>query len=892
MAKRYPQIRVFVSSTFLDMQKEREILNLEVFPVVKGVCDRLGVAFNVIDLRWGITQEDQAGDSVIDLCLEEIRHCRPYFIGLIGNRYGWIPDSINPDVTEKFPFIKENTDKSVTEMEMILGALSQENRDRCFFYYKDASLFDPATADHQETRIEVLKEQIGQKGIRHSDYASFQAFREAVEKDLLEAIRADFPQEQDLTELRQEAYLNLVESGHVKRPMWAFQAFDLITFARERHQAVAAVSPTPLGKTTTFNHLVNNLPDADKIIVNFEADAPLRYFPAHYLHKLIGEGLKKLGYALEDSPVFPEPDSLNNYESATQAMLTLLKKALYNLRPKRPLYILINDANLFFRHDRSKVFQRFFLFDEQPLPEGLTVIITTDEDPEPPILCAPMQPSEDDPKAFFVNYLAGFGKKLDQEILDAANKRLTFADYKLIGQYLIYYCNFSNYRESARELLATYGGLDTVTWVYDSFVASLPPKLASVFTEILLRLYFFLPGMPERELFASYQRETALEETEYQVYVDLSEVEKAAVMRALRYFTSVESGTVYIREKAVRNFIAQRIGHLAAVLQQTAEERSRSAYEYFFNRQGGTDYVVKDGRILKKEDFVDSVIMGPESRHLMEYAVLDPLCAWADKTLAAYASELMEFSPLDLTDREAGMLLCIQEAAEMYRADTRADLYAKLLGNVPLMVFVSTKSHALLKRLIEGYIQLNVKLQQRQCSHVDKRSVAFALNYALEPVLKADGDQYPELFLQDIVDTAILVAEEQDYLDDELQQRAENGEGAIPTIDFAVNACTEAVREDLYDIDYDMDYGEPDDVLQWVPELYKRLQESENGFDRMLYAYYLFKGSAKLLNSRLMPEELFDAVVPGAVQAVRELRRYCFFPEITAVYDDFLSHLG
>ena len=119
MEKAFPKIRVFISSTFLDMQKERDVLSLEVFPVVKGVCDQLGVAFNVIDLRWGITEEDQAQGSVIDLCLDEIQHCKPYFIGLIGNRYGWIPDTFDPDLKEKFQFIKEDEDRSVTELEMV-----------------------------------------------------------------------------------------------------------------------------------------------------------------------------------------------------------------------------------------------------------------------------------------------------------------------------------------------------------------------------------------------------------------------------------------------------------------------------------------------------------------------------------------------------------------------------------------------------------------------------------------------------------------------------------------------------------------------------------------------------------------------------------------------------
>ena len=888
MAKVYPQIRVFVSSTFLDMQKEREILNLEVFPVVKGVCDRLGVAFNVIDLRWGITAEDQANDNVIDLCLDEIRHCRPYFIGLVGNRYGWIPDRIGTDLTEKFPFIRENMNKSVTEMEMILGALAQENRQRCFFYYKDAALFDPETSDHREEKILALKEEIDRQEIRHTDYSSFEAFREAVEKDLLEAIRADFPEGRDLAEVRQEAYLNLVESGHVKRPLWAYQAFDVITLARERRQAVAAISPTPAGKTTTFNHLINALPDADKIIVNFEADSPLRYFPAHYLYRFLSDGLEKLGYPLKDSPEFPEPGMLDNYESANLAMLSVLKKALYSLSLKRPLYILINDANLFFRYDRSGTFLRNFLFDDGILPENLIVIVTTDKTPDASILCMPMEPSGDDPKAFFVEYLARFAKKLDREILDAASSRLTFTDYKLIADYLIFYCNYSSYQESARELLDTYS-LGIPTWIYDSFVASIPPKCASVFTEILLRLYFFQPGLSERDLFASYREETALEETEYQVYVDLSEVEKAAIMRPLRFFTSVESGTIFLKE-GMRNFIAQRISHLAAVLQKTAPERIRSSYGHFFRRHGDTDFVVKEGQLLKKEDFVEAAIMGPEASGLTKYAVMDPLCASLSKTLEDFAASLTEFDPQDLSDREARMLMYIQEAAELYKNNTRADLYARLLGNVPLMVFVCAKNHSLLRRLISGYLELNVKLQKKQFSHVDRSAVAFALNDALEPILEGRAGICPEMYLGAIVDIAVTVAEEEDFLDYALEERARNGEGCLSVSDFVVNACSPDVREGIFDLDYDAECAELEELPDMVSSLHERFMESSNGFDKLLYAYYLFKVSARLLNAREMTEELFDGALVPCMQEVRSLMDFCFFPEITHSLDDFFGH--
>jgi WD40 repeat protein len=84
-------IRLFLSSTFRDMHAERDHLNRLVFPEVRKRCQRLGADFIAVDLRWGITEEDARRGSALELCLQEIDRCRPFFLGLVGERYGWSP---------------------------------------------------------------------------------------------------------------------------------------------------------------------------------------------------------------------------------------------------------------------------------------------------------------------------------------------------------------------------------------------------------------------------------------------------------------------------------------------------------------------------------------------------------------------------------------------------------------------------------------------------------------------------------------------------------------------------------------------------------------------------------------------------------------------------------
>src|SRR5690348_1219615 len=85
-------IRVFVSSTFRDMHEERDVLVKRVFPQLRKLCEERAVTWAEVDLRWGITTEQVAEGQVLPVCLEEIRRCRPYFIGLLGERYGSVPE--------------------------------------------------------------------------------------------------------------------------------------------------------------------------------------------------------------------------------------------------------------------------------------------------------------------------------------------------------------------------------------------------------------------------------------------------------------------------------------------------------------------------------------------------------------------------------------------------------------------------------------------------------------------------------------------------------------------------------------------------------------------------------------------------------------------------------
>src|SRR5712671_6427948 len=123
MMNRWRSVRVFVSSTFRDMHAERDHLVKVVFPALRDRLEAHRVHLIDIDLRWGVTREQAENDQVLDLCLRQIDDCRPFFIGILGERYGWV---------------QHHTGKSVTELEILHGVLNDaEMRGRAFFYFRD-----------------------------------------------------------------------------------------------------------------------------------------------------------------------------------------------------------------------------------------------------------------------------------------------------------------------------------------------------------------------------------------------------------------------------------------------------------------------------------------------------------------------------------------------------------------------------------------------------------------------------------------------------------------------------------------------------------------------------------------------------------------------------------
>lgn len=200
--------RLFISSTFNDLKEERNALQLSVFPRLRDLCNEHGYRFQPIDLRWGISAEASLNQKTMRICLEELHRCQettptPNFLILLGNRYGWqpLPETLTVDeyqsiinviltddeqntlkqwyridenavptvyelqprtgnytdyntwsiienqlrqILSKSKTVKENLDKSATELEIINGLLQTKNsNEHVFCFLREFELDKP-----------------------------------------------------------------------------------------------------------------------------------------------------------------------------------------------------------------------------------------------------------------------------------------------------------------------------------------------------------------------------------------------------------------------------------------------------------------------------------------------------------------------------------------------------------------------------------------------------------------------------------------------------------------------------------------------------------------------------------------------------------------------------
>ena len=165
-------VKVFISSTFLDMHSERDILIKTIFPMLRSKLSHLMINIYDIDLRWGIANEKYK--ETLDICLNQVLES-DYFISLLGERYGKTLDSYEVSKNERLNWLKRYPpNASITELEIECQLRknekldSQEKFDRAFFYFRDNSFLNQVPDEFKSYFITENKdEQIRLKSLKN-----------------------------------------------------------------------------------------------------------------------------------------------------------------------------------------------------------------------------------------------------------------------------------------------------------------------------------------------------------------------------------------------------------------------------------------------------------------------------------------------------------------------------------------------------------------------------------------------------------------------------------------------------------------------------------------------------------------------------------------------------
>jgi Tetratricopeptide repeat. len=490
------------------MQDERDELMKKTFPMLRRKAAERDVTLTELDLRWGITPEESESGKVVEICLREIENSVPFFIGIIGNRYGWIPSpgDLGESLRERYSQVDGYVGRrlSVTEMEMQFGVLERPEEMHAYFFIKAEETED---GDEPE-KLAALKAAVRSNG-RYpvSTYSSPEDLSLQVEDAFAKLLDELFP-EGALSELEKErigqrSYLNSLCQNYIRTES-NFSVIDEWMEDWEKHQLVIT-GASGLGKSALVANWVkeklvagDNLPY--KIIYHFVGNGGSLGSHGHIIKALCDEIRDRYSFETEDKDAKTDEKALEDLVNRVAA------------EGSKPLLIVLDAINQIIDVDNSK--QLNWL----PIPpKNVKILFTTLEDDQTmavfknrhyPVFT--LRPLTKPQRAEMVKeYLHLYSKKLQPYQIERIITDEQCKNTLVLKTFLDELVNFGIF-EKLDEKIESYLGSDSVEAFYGVLLRGYEDDFGEAFVKHILSLIAVSRnGLSEEEIL-SITKETPL----------------------------------------------------------------------------------------------------------------------------------------------------------------------------------------------------------------------------------------------------------------------------------------------------------------------------------------------------------------------------------------------
>lgn len=429
------QMPVFISSTFQDMHEERDALIKKTFPRLKTFAAQRMVTLTPIDLRWGVTEKEAKSGKVLELCLNEIERCQPFFIGIIGTRYGWCPQledlKANDMLLDQYKWLKDDIENgiSITEMEMQFAVFRRQNHANAVFFIKrngkprDEKLEKLITKIKTEGRDLMLMnggmiDASGKGCFYFAYYDTSDELSQMVENALTKRIELSFPDDGEKNDKwvqesqAQMAYLNELCDIYVPQSKNECIVY-ILNQMEDRYVMITNNEKCFYGKSAFIAQWIKNRQhdNTHNVIYHFIGVGYLGGEPRKILKRLCIEVSSMYGLDFE---IDEEDGRKKDYSS-------ILTKLLLKIKDMKPLFIILDGLQHLSDYDESKMLEWIPV-----IPENISLIVTTPyHDSTQEVFyrrygsCLILDSFEPNERRLFVErFLRKFGKRLSDKQID------------------------------------------------------------------------------------------------------------------------------------------------------------------------------------------------------------------------------------------------------------------------------------------------------------------------------------------------------------------------------------------------------------------------------------------------------------------------------------------